>query len=139
MNPNRIPVALALAAIIIGASLFAAFAQNRDWLSDEFATRVPQILSGLVLAMFANVAPKEIGRLRSMRSARRAQSVARTAGWLLTLAGLGYSAIWAFVPLGPASVASIALVGSALLATLAYAGWSHVQCRREDGHPEASQ
>ena len=139
MNPNRIPVALALATIIIGASLLSVYARNRDLVSDEFATRVPQVLSGLVLALFANVAPKEIGRLRSLRSARRAQSVARTAGWLLTLAGLGYSAIWAFVPLGPASVASIALVASALLATLAYAGWTHVQCRREDGHPDASR
>lgn len=136
MNPNRIPVAMALAAVLLGSAAALGYAQQRDLIGEELATRITQALIGVVLAMSANAAPKEIGRMRSIRSARRAQAVTRLGGWLMTLAGLAYAALWLLAPQDLAAVASMTLVAAALVVTLAYAGWTYVQCRRDESADE---
>jgi hypothetical protein len=138
MNPNRIPVALAIAAVIIGSSAALTYAGNRDLIGDEAAQRIMQVMFGLVLAAYANVAPKELGRWRSMEAAKRSQSAQRVGGWSLTLAGLGYAALWALAPVGFAGIAGVVLIAGATLLAVSYAARAFVLCRRAETGPESA-
>ena len=139
MNPNRISVALALAALIIGSSLALAYARGQEMIAEETARRVMQVMIGLMLAAYANVMPKELGRWRSAHAAKRSQMVARVGGWAMTLAGVGYAGLWAFTPVRFADPAGMALVAVATVLTLAYGARTFVLCRREEapGRPTA--
>ncbi len=91
-------------------------------LSAEVATRAMQVLIGLALAAYANLMPKDVGRLRGSPLAQaRAQAALRVGGWSLTLAGIVYAALWAFAPRSFADVASMAVVAAGLVVTLGYA------------------
>jgi hypothetical protein len=138
MNPNRIPVALAIAAVIIGSSAALTYAGNRDLIGDETAQRIMQVMFGLVLAAYANVAPKELGRWRSVEAAKRSQSAQRVGGWSLTLAGLGYAALWALTPVGFAGIAGVVLVAGATLLAVSYGARTFVLCRRTESGSESA-
>ncbi|CAN5785814.1 hypothetical protein BH24ACI5_BH24ACI5_16800 [soil metagenome] len=135
MNPNRISVALALAALIIGSSLALAYARGQEMIAAETARRVMQVMIGLMLAAYANVMPKELGQWRSVDAAKRSQAAARVGGWSMTLAGLGYAALWAFAPIPFADVTGMVLIAAATIITLGYVAWTIVQCGRAQGHP----
>ena len=138
MNPNRIPVALAIAAVIIGSSAALTYAGNRDLIGDETVQRIMQVMFGLVLAAYANVAPKELGRWRSVEAAKRSQSDARVGGWSLSLAGLGYAALWALTPVDFAGIAGIVLVAAATLLAVSYGARAFVLCRRTESGSESA-
>lgn len=138
MNPNRIPVALTIAAVIIGSSAALTYAGNRDLIGDETVQRIMQVMFGLVLAAYANVAPKELGRWRSVEAAKRSQSAARVGGWSLTLAGVGYAALWALTPVDFAGIAGIVLVGAATLLAVSYGARAFVLCRRTESGSESA-
>ena len=138
MNPNRIPVALAIAAMIIGSSAALTYAGNHDLIGDETAQRIMQVMFGLVLAAYANVAPKELGRWRSLEVAKRSQSAQRVGGWSLTLAGLGYAAIWAVTPVGFAGIAGIVLVAGATILAVSYGARTYALCRRAETGSESA-
>jgi hypothetical protein len=87
-------------------------------------------MSGLILAAYSNLMPKEVGRWRASAIAMaRAQTALRVGGWSMTLAGLTYAGLWAFAPLAFANIASMAVVASAMLITISYGGWTLLACR----------
>jgi hypothetical protein len=100
------------------------------------ADRAMQVGIGLVLAAYANVMPKEIGRWpTSLRAATSSQSVLRVAGWSLTLAGLGYAGLWAFAPLAFADVAATIVLATATLIAVGYGAWAFFSCRSSARRP----
>jgi hypothetical protein len=89
-----------------------------------------QVMIGLMLAAYANLMPKDVGRWRaSAAAAAKAQSALRVGGWSMTLAGIAYAGLWAFSPLAFANAASIAVVAVATLITMGYGGWTLLACR----------
>lgn len=127
---NRISIAVALAALLMGASAALAYAQGVEIIAPDTARRAVQVLIGLMLAAYANLMPKDVGRWRSSPvAAARVQSALRVGGWSLTLAGLTYAVLWASAPMNVANIASMAVVAVALLITTAYAAWTLLACR----------
>ncbi|HET9640163.1 MAG TPA: ammonium transporter [Allosphingosinicella sp.] len=130
MMIKRLAFALALAILILAVAGGLRYAEDAGMVGAEGARRTLQILIGLVLAAYANLMPKRIGRARrSPKAEAVAQAALRVGGWSLTLAGLAYAGLWAFAPLAIADIASMAVVATALAATLGYALWSFTACR----------
>lgn len=137
---NRLVPAIALAALIIAAALALRYAEGAGWIGDEAARRTMQVLVGLMLAGYANMMPKQLGRPRgSPRAEAAAQAALRVGGWSMTLAALAYAGLWAFAPLNIADTASIAVVGGATALTLGYSLWAFTTCRRAGGAPTGRQ
>jgi hypothetical protein len=131
---NRLVPAIALAAFIIGAALALGYAENAGWIGDDMAKRTMQVLIGLMLAAYANLMPKQLGRPRgTARAEAAAQSVLRVGGWSLTLASLVYAGLWAFAPLDLANIASMIVLGGATAFMLGYSVWTFMTCRRGGG------
>ena len=131
---NRLVPAIALAAFIIGAALALGYAGDAGWIGDDMAKRTMQVLIGLMLAGYANLMPKQLGRPRgSPRTEAAAQAALRVGGWSMTLAALAYAGLWAFAPMTIADLASIAVIGGALALTLGYCLWVFATCRRAGG------
>ena len=127
---KRTSSALALAILILATAATLSYAQGRDLIGPDAARRVMQVMIGLMLAAYANLMPKDVGRWRaSALAVARAQSVLRVGGWSMTLAGLAYAGLWAFAPLAFADVAAMAVVASAMLITMGYGGWTLLACR----------
>lgn len=130
MSLKRTSYAIALAVLFLGTAAALSYAQSIDLIGPDSAKRIMQVFSGLILAAYGNLMPKDVGRWRaSAVAAARAQSALRVGGWSMTLAGLAYAALWAFTPLAFANIASVAVVASALLITMGYAGWTLLACR----------
>lgn len=120
---KRTGIAVAVAVLFLGATAALKYAQSVELIGPETARRTTQVIVGLLLAAYANLMPKDVGRWRaSALAAARAQSALRVGGWSMTLAGLIYSGLWAFAPLGFADVASTIVVATAMLITMGY-GW----------------
>ena len=131
---KRTSFAVALAVLIMGTAAALRYAQGVDLIGPDAARRTMQVMIGLLLAAYSNLMPKDVGRWRgSTLDVARAQSALRVGGWSMTLAGLAYAGLWAFAPLGSANVASMAVVASAMLITIGYAGWTLLACRSR--HP----
>ena len=127
---KRTSFAVAIAVLVMGTAAALRYAQGLDLIGPDAAKRTLQVMIGLILAAYANLMPKDIGRWRaSALAAARAQSTLRVGGWSMTLAGLAYAGLWAFAPLAFADVASIVVVASAMLITMGYGGWTLLACR----------
>ena len=127
---KRASFAVALAVLLLGTAAALRYAQGLDLIGPDAARRTVQVLIGLMLAAYANLMPKEVGRWRaSALAVARAQSALRVGGWSMTLAGLAYAGLWAFAPLAIADVASMAVVASAMLITMGYGGRMLLACR----------
>jgi len=130
MTIKRTAFAIALAVFILAAAAGLDYLEGAGLIGAEGAKRTMQVVIGLVLAAYANLMPKQIGRLRGTPQAEsRAQAALRVGGWSMTLAGLGYAGLWAFAPPPVADIASMTVVAAALAATLGYALWSFGVCR----------
>jgi hypothetical protein len=81
--------------------------------SGDIPMRGFQVLMGLVIASYGNAIPKNLLRIREDEDGR-IQSLRRTCGWLLTVAGLGFAAVWAWAPLSEAADWSMAVVATAI-------------------------
>jgi len=137
---KRVSFALVLAAFILAAAAALRYAQGVEIIDADAARRTMQVMIGLILAAYANIMPKDIGKWRaSPRAAKRSQSALRVGGWSLTLAGLGYAALWAFTPIAFADVAGMVIVAVATLVTAAYGGWALLVCRRTESSPAISR
>lgn len=113
-------IALAVAFLVLAAGL--KMAESAGLLGADTAQRAVQVIIGLGLAGFANMMPKRIASRRmSPQAEGRMQTARRIGGWALTLAGLAHAAIWAFVPVSIAAIASMTVVGAALAVTLVFA------------------
>ncbi len=124
-----------LAALFLGAAAGLKYAESAGLVGDDMAQRVVQVMIGLMLAGFANVAPKRIGPQRMSREAEaRMQTARRIGGWSLTLAGLAHAALWAFAPADFAVIAAMIVVGSGLAITIGYAVWA---CRKLSAAPSS--
>jgi hypothetical protein len=129
MIARKLATALGLAVLFLAAAAGLRYAEGIGMVGPDGARRWIQVLTGLILAAYANVMPKQIGRPRgSAHAESRAQATLRFGGWSLTLAGLAYSALWAFAPLDFADLASVVVVASALAATIGYALWAFTGC-----------
>jgi hypothetical protein len=128
---RRLGFAIALGTLYLLAAAGLRYAANEGMLAEESATRIIMALTGLGLAAYANLMPKQLGHApRSPAAEARAQATLRFGGWALTLAGLAYAFLWAFAPISIASTAAMTVLGAATLATLGYAIWSFTMCRR---------
>ncbi len=127
---KRMSFAVALGVLFLGTAAALAYAQSLDIIGPDAAKRTVQVMSGLILAAYSNLMPKEVGRWRASAIAMaRAQTALRVGGWSMTLAGLTYAGLWAFAPLAFANIASMAVVASAMLITISYGGWTLLACR----------
>ena len=127
-----LPSLLLAIAFLAGAASFS-YAENLGLVGDDVAQRVIQVMIGLTLAGFANVAPKRIGPQRMSREAEaRMQTARRIGGWALTLAGLAHAMLWAFAPADFAVMAAMVVVAAALVVAVGYAVWA---CQRMGAQP----
>lgn len=108
----KIGESLVLAALIIAVSLGLGAAQKAGLVSGDVATRAVMVMTMLIFAYYGNLVPKAIARTKHARVARR------FAGWALTSSGLVSAGLWIFAPIDVAVVASIALVGTAVVVVL---------------------
>ncbi|HKD22327.1 MAG TPA: hypothetical protein VKB71_09950 [Rhizomicrobium sp.] len=121
---------LTFGGLIVVAALGLKFAAAHHLVSGEAPMRVIQILIGLMVAFNGNAIPKNLPPFRASES-RRIQALRRTCGWLLTLTGLGFAAIWAVAPIAVAPDWSVAIMGAATLTVAGITVWTHFACRRE--------
>jgi hypothetical protein len=134
---KKMSVAIVVGILFLATAAALTYAQTLELIGHDAAKRTMQVLSGLMLAGYANLMPKDVGRWRpSALAVARAQSALRVGGWSMTLAGLVYAGLWAFAPLGFADVASMIVVASAMLITMVYGGWTLLACRSK--HTTAS-
>lgn len=127
---NRLGFAIALGVFILAAAAGLEYAESAGMVGEEGARRTMQVLIGLILAAYANLMPKQLGRpRRSAHAETRVQAALRAGGWSMTLAGLAYAGLWALAPLPFADIAGTAAVATALAVTLGYALWSYAACR----------
>ena len=132
MSP-RILSALGLAALILGTAAAMKYAQSQGLIDADIADRVMQVVVGLVLAAYANLMPKQLGRPRGSTAAEAvAQSVRRVGGLAMSLGGLAWAAIWAFAPMSLTTPLGIAAVASATVITLSYGLWAWRRCRNAE-------
>lgn len=105
---------LALAALMIATSLGVVVAQKTGVLSVDMGTRVGMVIYTLIVAYYGNLIPKAIVRSDRARAARR------FAGWAFASTGFVSAALWILAPIDVATAASIALIGTAVVAVLGY-------------------
>jgi len=136
MIRTRLSMSIALAVLVVGTSAGLKYAQHLNLLEPDTVTRLVQVTIGLMLAGYANLMPKDVGRWpASPVAVANAQSALRVGGWSLTLAGLAYAGLWAFAPMDMAHTASIAVVVTALVITMAYGARTMLACRsKHAGH-----
>lgn len=108
---------LVWAGAMLGLALALSVAHHHGLVAGDLGVRTVA-MNGLVVAWYANRAPK--ARAPSPSAAR----ATRRAAWLLVAGGLVYAGCWAFAPLGVA-----ATVGTGVLA--ASVAVSLVSCRLE--------
>jgi len=136
MIVNRLAFSIALAVFILAAAAGLEYAEGAGMIGADGAKRTMQVLIGLVLAAYANLMPKQLGRpRRSPRAEARVQAALRTGGWSMTLAGLSYAGLWALAPLPFADIASMIVVAAAIAVTLGYGFWSFTACRSAGDAP----
>jgi hypothetical protein len=121
---------LIFAVLMLITAFGLKYAAAHHLVSGDMPMRGVQVLTGLMLAYYGNVIPKTLPRFREGENAR-IQSLRRTVGWLSTLSGLGYAAVWAAVPLASAAVWSVIIVGATTLLMIGCIVWTHFACRRE--------
>ena len=127
---KRLGFAIALAVLFLLTAAGLRYAADSGMIAEDMATRIVMALTGLGLAAYANIMPKQLGRARrSPQAEARAQSALRFGGWALTLAGLAYAFLWGFAPISIARAAAMTVLGAATFATLGYAIWSFTVCR----------
>lgn len=117
----------AVSFMALAAGLGAA--ENRGLVSDEFVRRTIQVIIGLMLAVYSNFTPKQIGTPGSPQVEAIKQNVLRVTGWSMALAGLIYAALWAFAPMRIANIASVAVVAFAMVITMGTAIRAAITCR----------
>lgn len=122
MTFNRTATSAIGATLLIALAALGRLAEHLEVIDADAMSRLIQIAIGLSLVLFANAAPKQIGRPRaSFEAEGRAQAARRIAGWSLTLAGLSYAGVWIFAPIDLAAQMSIAAVGIGLTVTVIFA------------------
>lgn len=116
-TPTTSPIARALviAGALLGITL-ALRALAPEHLSVDFVRRASGVLLGIIVIGYANLVPKALSPLITMRcDAATEQALRRFTGWSLVAGGLAYSLCWMLAPLVDARLRSVALLGTAVL------------------------
>lgn len=127
----RILKAMTGAGLIFSVSMLALIAQELavfDAAPGELSDRAWGLIMGSMLAVYANVIPKQA-------AAPGRAKVLRFAGWALVLGGVGYALIWLLAPIAMAKVLAMLCLGGAVLAVLLRVLLAR---RRHDGEPSES-
>jgi hypothetical protein len=93
----------------------ATVLHKTGFITQDTTTRVLMITIGLVIAWQSNATPKA-----DPLASARVRAANRLSGWAFVLSGLGWAAIWAFVPIGPAAPLSMIPIAIAGLTVFAY-------------------
>jgi hypothetical protein len=116
----------AVATLLILLALALVYARAKGLLDQgdgSPAVRIFGIATGLVLAYYGNVIPKRSGCVDPVSDgAARRQRLLRFSGWIFTLAGLAYAAIWALAPLGDAVWAMLPVAVALVVVAFRYFG-----------------
>jgi uncharacterized membrane protein len=117
---------IAVAAVLIALALVLVYARSKGLLDKgdgSPAVRIFGVATGLVLAYYGNVIPKRSACVDPLSaSAARRQRLLRFSGWVFTLAGLAYGAIWALAPLGDATWAMLPISAALIVVAIRYFG-----------------
>ena len=119
-TPKELIRGIVLAAILLGGSALLKYGEHMGLLDAGSSKSGLQVMLGLIVAYYGNIAPKKLGRLRGGDTDRRLQRAARIGGWAFTLAGLTYAALALLEPSQTVRFASIAVIAAALLVTVFY-------------------
>lgn len=115
---DSIRLAVAYAAAIMAVCEAFAIARGLGMIApddESFALRFLGIASGLVIVFYANLAPKKAACVDpASPDAGRKQALQRYFGWVLFLAGLANTAIWALAPIEQAALWSMVPIALAL-------------------------
>ncbi len=115
---SKIGKALAVAGIMLVLSVLIVLAKRSGMIDGDASTRALMVITGLVLAYFANEGPKAVFRTA------RALKVQRVSGWAFVLASLAYAGAWAFAPMGVALPLSMIAMGAAGAVVFGYCLWT---------------
>jgi hypothetical protein len=106
-------IVFGLLSLVVALTLKWAAAHHI--VSSDMPVRGIEVLMGLMIAFYGNAIPKTLLRFREGKAeGGRTQSLRRTIGWLLTVGGLGFAAVWASAPLSKAAGWSMAVIGTAI-------------------------
>ena len=117
-NKASLRFAVSYAAVTIALAEALAIARatgaiERD--SESIALRALGIGCGLVIVFFGNIAPKKAACVDpASPDAGRRQAVQRYSGWVLVLAGLANTLIWALAPIKQAALWSMVPLAAGL-------------------------
>lgn len=103
MNSPAIRFALISVAIIFVVSIAATIAHKTGYIDEDTTTRILMVSIGLMMAAQASRGPKD-----ELKRTARGIAIQRFTGWAVTLAGLAWTAIWAFVPVDQATLLAMA-------------------------------
>jgi hypothetical protein len=116
---DRIPTAVAFAALIMGIPLALTLARSYGVVDDvDLGRRSTGVLIGAFLAMLGNVMPKRLPRLSSMCDGARQQAFQRLVGWTWVLCGIGSVIAWLALSIDAAETAGMVLAVSAMVGTM---------------------
>jgi len=117
-NDDSLRLAVAYAATIMAVCEAFAIARGLGVIApddESFALRFLGIACGLVIVFYANLAPKKAACVDpASPDAGRKQAMQRYSGWVLFLAGLANTAIWALAPIKQAALWSMVPIAAAL-------------------------
>ena len=115
---------LIMAALFVGAA-YALKRLTPGYLGQELSGRLLGVLMGMVVAAYANTAPKALTPLVQMRCDPAAeQRIRRFAGWTLTLGGVAYAAAWLVAPYASAGPVATTLLAIALVLVIVRLTWA---------------
>jgi hypothetical protein len=110
-------VNILMAAVVVVVALALVFAKHQGLVDPAMVTRGTMATIGLMLAINANLIPKQPS---ARPLSEKALAIRRVAGWSSFLGGLGFAAAWAFVPLNHATEISMAAVGAGMVWLIGY-------------------
>jgi uncharacterized membrane protein SirB2 len=117
-NRDSLRLAIAYAATIMAVCEAFAIARAIGWIAPDneaFALRFLGIACGLVIVFFGNITPKNASCVDpASPHAGRTQALQRYSGWVLFLAGIANTLIWAFAPIKEAALWSMVPLAVAL-------------------------
>lgn len=117
-SKESLRVAIAYAATIMAVCEGFAIARAMGWIAPDneaFALRFLGIACGLVIVFLGNTTPKNASCVDpASPHAGRTQALQRYSGWVLFLAGIANTLIWAFAPIKQAALWSMVPLAVAL-------------------------
>ena len=118
--------AMALAVVFLGLTVLMKVAERNGLITGDLGARSFMVLTGLIIAAYGNVVPKQLKRPRATPEAEaRVQSALRVCGWVMTLAGLVVAGMWLVAPEVVAEPVSLLALLAAFLVVVFYA----LRCR----------